>query len=97
MKVLVTGAAGFIGAFLCKKLLETTNNQIIGVDNLNDYYDVSLKEARLKMLENKNFTFIKGDISDKAFIDNLFKEYKFDIVVNLAAQAGVISLVFITS
>lgn len=89
MKVLVTGAAGFIGAFLCKKLLETTNNQIIGVDNLNDYYDVSLKEARLKMLENKNFTFIKGDISDKAFIDNLFKEYKFDIVVNLAAQAGV--------
>ena len=89
MKLLVTGAAGFIGAFLCKKLLETTNNEIIGVDNLNDYYDVSLKEARLKMLENKNFTFIKGDISDKAFIDNLFKEYKFDIVVNLAAQAGV--------
>ncbi len=89
MKVLVTGAAGFIGAFLCKKLLETTNNQIIGVDNLNDYYDVSLKEARLKMLENKNFTFIKGDISNKVFIDNLFKEYKFDIVVNLAAQAGV--------
>ncbi len=89
MKILVTGAAGFIGAFLCKKLLETTNNQIIGVDNLNDYYDVSLKEARLKMLENKNFTFIKGDISDKAFIDKLFKEYKFDIVVNLAAQAGV--------
>jgi nucleoside-diphosphate-sugar epimerase len=89
MKLLITGAAGFIGAFLCKKLLETTNNQIIGVDNLNDYYDVSLKEARLKMLENKNFTFIKGDISDKAFIDNLFKEYKFDIVVNLAAQAGV--------
>ena len=89
MKVLVTGAAGFIGAFLCKKLLETTNNQIIGVDNLNDYYDVSLKEARLKMLENKNFIFIKGDISDKTFIDNLFKENKFDIVVNLAAQAGV--------
>ena len=89
MIVLVTGAAGFIGAFLSKKLLETTNNQIIGVDNLNDYYDVSLKEARLKMLENKSFTFIKGDISDKAFIDSLFKEYKFDIVVNLAAQAGV--------
>ena len=89
MKVLVTGAAGFIGAFLCKRLLETTNNQIIGVDNLNDYYDVSLKETRLKMLENKNFTIVKGDISDKAFIDNLFKEYKFDIVINLAAQAGV--------
>ena len=82
MKILVTGAAGFIGAFLSKKLLETTDYEIIGVDNLNDYYDVSLKEARLKMLENKNFAFIKGDISDKTFIDYLFKEYKFDIVVN---------------
>ena len=89
MKVLVTGAAGFIGAFLCKKLLETTNNEIIGVDNLNDYYDVSLKEARLNMLQNKNFVFVKGDISDKAFLDKLFKEHQFDIVVNLAAQAGV--------
>ena len=89
MKVLVTGAAGFIGAFLCKKLLETTDYQIIGVDNLNDYYDVSLKEARLEMLKSKNFKFVKGDISDKPFIDNLFKENKFDIVVNLAAQAGV--------
>ena len=67
MKVLVTGAAGFIGAFLCKKLLETTDYQIIGVDNLNDYYDVSLKEARLEMLKSKNFQFVKGDISDKAF------------------------------
>ena len=89
MKVLVTGAAGFIGAFLCKKLLETTDYQIVGVDNLNDYYDVSLKEARLNMLQNKNFVFIKGDISDKAFLDKLFKEHQFDIVVNLAAQAGV--------
>ena len=89
MKVLVTGAAGFIGAFLCKKLLETTDYQIVGVDSLNDYYDVSLKEARLEMLKNKNFQFVKGDISDKAFIDKLFKENKFDIVVNLAAQAGV--------
>ena len=90
MKILVTGASGFIGAFLCKRLLETTNNQIIGVDNNNDYYDVSLKEARLEMVKGFNkFTFIKGDISDKAFIDKLFNEYKFDIVVNLAAQAGV--------
>ena len=90
MKILVTGAAGFIGAFLCKKLLETTKDDIIGLDNLNDYYDVSLKEERLKMLSSfKNFKFIKGDISDKPFIDNLFKEYKFGIVVNLAAQAGV--------
>ncbi|MCI6216634.1 MAG: SDR family NAD(P)-dependent oxidoreductase [Mollicutes bacterium] len=89
MKILVTGAAGFIGAFLCKRLLETTNDEIVGLDNLNDYYDVSLKKARLKMLENKNFKFIKGDIADKTFVDKLFNENKFDIVVNLAAQAGV--------
>ena len=90
MKVLVTGAAGFIGAFLTKRLLETTNDQIIGVDNLNDYYDVSLKDERLKMFSSfKNFSFVKGDISDKQFIDNLFKQHKFDVVVNLAAQAGV--------
>ena len=90
MKILVTGAAGFIGAFLCKRLLETTSNEIIGVDNLNDYYDVSLKEARLDMLEcHKNFSFKKGDISNKDFVDCLFDENQFDIVVNLAAQAGV--------
>ena len=90
MNILVTGAAGFIGAFLCKRLLETSNDQIIGVDNLNDYYDVSLKDARLKMLSNyRNFKFIKGDISDKAFIDKLCDEYQSDIVVDLAAQAGV--------
>ena len=90
MKILVTGAAGFIGAFLCKRLLESTNDDIIGLDNISDYYDVSLKEDRLKMLETfKNFTFIKADISDKQVIDNVFDEYKFDLVVNLAAQAGV--------
>ena len=90
MKILVTGAAGFIGAFLSKKLLETTKDEIVGVDNLNDYYDVSLKEARLKELEKfGKFIFIKGDISDKKFLDKLFEEYKFDVVVNLAAQAGV--------
>ena len=89
MNVLITGAAGFIGAFLTKRLLETTDYNIVGVDNLNDYYDVSLKDERLKMLSSKNFKFIKGDISDKAFIDKLFAEYNFDIVVNLAAQAGV--------
>ena len=88
--ILVTGAAGFIGAFLCKRLLETTNDEIAGLDNLNDYYDVSLKEARLDMLRSHDkFAFIKGDISDKVFINKLFDEYKFDVVVNLAAQAGV--------
>lgn len=88
--ILVTGAVGFIGSFLCKRLLETSKDRIIGVDNVNNYYDVSLKDARLEMLKGyKNFDFIKGDISDKPFIDKLFKEYKFDVVVNLAAQAGV--------
>ncbi len=90
MKILITGATGFIGAFLCKRLLETTNDEIVGLDNLNNYYDVSLKEARLETLKPyEKFKFIKGDISDKAFIDKLFDEYKFDKVVNLAAQAGV--------
>ena len=90
MKILITGTSGFIGAFLVKRLLETTDNQIIGVDNNNDYYDFYLKEARLEMLKGfDKFTFIKGDISDKEFIDKLFNEYKFDIVVSLAAQAGV--------
>lgn len=90
MKILVTGAAGFIGAFLCKRLLETTDDEIIGLDNLNDYYDVSLKEARLEVLKPYDkFSYIKGDISDKEFIDKLFDEYQFDVVVNLAAQAGV--------
>lgn len=90
MNILVTGAAGFIGSFLCKKLLITTNDSIIGVDNLNDYYNVSLKEERLNMLSrHKNFIFYKGDISDKGFIDELFSKYNFEIVINLAAQAGV--------
>jgi UDP-glucuronate 4-epimerase len=90
MKILVTGTAGFIGAFLCKRLLETTNDVIVGLDNINDYYDVSLKEARLNLLKPyKQFVFIKGDISNKVFVDKLFDEHRFDIVVNLAAQAGV--------
>ena len=90
MRILVTGAAGFIGSFLSKRLLEENQHEVIGVDNLNDYYEVSLKEARLAMLKPfKQFTFVKGDISDKEFIERLFSQYKFDIVVNLAAQAGV--------
>ena len=87
--ILVTGSAGFIGAFLVKRLLEDTDNQIIGLDNLNPYYDVSLKEERLRLTKNDRYTFIKGDLADKPLIDKLFDEYKFNIVVNLAAQAGV--------
>ena len=89
--ILVTGAAGFIGANLVKELIKTTDYEIIGVDNLNDYYDVALKEYRLKEIESLNgdFTFIKGNIADRALIDSLFDTYKFNIVVNLAAQAGV--------
>ena len=90
MKILVTGAAGFIGAFLCKQLLEDKNNELIGVDNLNDYYDASLKDERLKMLTcSNNFSFIKGDLSDKIFVEELFAKNEFDVVVNLAAQGGV--------
>ncbi|MFD4932123.1 GDP-mannose 4,6-dehydratase [Peribacillus butanolivorans] len=86
---LITGAAGFIGFFLSRKLLEQ-GCRVIGVDNINDYYDVNLKYDRLGQLEPYDkFTFIKGDISDKAIITSIFEEYKPNIVVNLAAQAGV--------
>ena len=86
---LITGTAGFIGFYLSKKLLEK-GCKVIGVDNINDYYDVNLKYERLEKLNPfHNFTFIKGDISDKAMIMKTFQEYKPNIVVNLAAQAGV--------
>ena len=89
--ILVTGAAGSIGANLVKELLSTTDDKIVGIDNLNTYYDVSLKEYRLKEIESLNgdFTFVKGSIADKALLDSLFETYNFNIVVNLAAQAGV--------
>lgn len=89
--VLVTGVAGFIGSNLSVKLLkEVKDIKVIGIDNMNDYYDVRLKEARLKDLRlHPNFTFIKGNIADKQLIDSLFYRYDFGIVVNLAAQAGV--------
>lgn len=86
---LITGSAGFIGFYLSKKLLGQ-GCSVIGVDNINDYYDVNLKYARLKKLKPfENFTFIKADISDKHRVMNIFEQYKPDVVVNLAAQAGV--------
>ncbi|MDD1512856.1 SDR family NAD(P)-dependent oxidoreductase [Priestia megaterium] len=86
---LITGAAGFIGYFLSKKLLEQ-GCTVIGIDNVNDYYDVKLKHTRLEQLEPYDkFKFLKIDISDKEALTNVFKEYKPEIVVNLAAQAGV--------
>lgn len=90
--VLVTGAAGFIGSNLVMELFRTIKDiNIIGIDNMNDYYDVSIKEWRLNEIEKMDgqWTFIKGDISDKETIDKIFEEYKPAVVVNLAAQAGV--------
>lgn len=88
-KILVTGAAGFIGFHLCRRLLGH-GNEVTGLDNLNDYYDVNLKLNRLKQLiGEKNFKPVKLDLGDKDGVAGLFREEKFDIVVNLAAQAGV--------
>ena len=95
--ILVTGAAGFIGSNLVKRLLHDVKDAtIIGIDNMNDYYDVSLKEWRLKELEEMNsqlstvnYQFIKGDIASKETIDDVFEKYHPQVVVNLAAQAGV--------
>ena len=90
-KILITGAAGFIGWYLAKRVCEENPKaEVIGFDSVNDYYDVKLKEYRLKDLEQyNNFTFIKGNLADKKAVDDLFKKYHPEIVVNLAAQAGV--------
>ena len=95
--ILVTGAAGFIGSNLVMELLRTTENvHIVGLDTVNDYYDVSIKDWRLAEIEKlavnysgSKWTFIKGNIADKALIEDCFTTYKFNVVVNLAAQAGV--------
>ena len=89
--ILVTGAAGFIGANLVKRLLaDVPTASIIGIDSVNDYYDVRLKEYRLiELSKNDKFTFIKGNIADKELIESVFEKYKPTVVVNLAAQAGV--------
>ena len=95
--VLVTGAAGFIGSNLVTELMKTVDTiKIVGIDNMNDYYDVSIKEYRLREIEKLaaektscEWNFIKGNIADRKLIDESFEEYKFDVVVNLAAQAGV--------
>jgi len=94
--ILVTGGAGFIGSNLIKRLFtDLKGATIVNIDNMNAYYDVSLKEYRLAQLKVESeklkvdYHFVKGSIADKALVDRLFEEYKFDVVVNLAAQAGV--------
>lgn len=89
--IFVTGASGFIGSNLCKRILkEDSECKVIGLDNMNDYYDVRIKEARLNELSGyPNYTFIKGNLADKELIDSIFSQYHPSIVVNLGAQAGV--------
>ncbi len=89
MKILVTGAAGFIGMYAARRLLDR-GDQVVGLDNLNDYYEVSLKEARLaRLTDQPGFRFVRLDLAGRAGIDRLFAEEKFDKVIHLAAQAGV--------
>ena len=92
MKVIVTGAAGFIGFHLCNSLLKK-GHKVLGIDNINSYYDRNLKKKRLKLIQNKdefkNFSFFKGEIQNELFLKDIFKSFEPNIVINLAAQAGV--------
>lgn len=89
--IFITGASGFIGSNLAKRILTTeTDTKVVGLDNMNDYYDVRIKEARLAELQKfENYTFVKGNLADKELINSIFEKYNPDIVVNLGAQAGV--------
>ena len=91
MNIFITGASGFIGSNLAKRILAAEPDiQIIGLDNMNDYYDVRIKEARLAELQSfENYTFFKGNLADKELINRIFVQYRPEIVVNLGAQAGV--------
>lgn len=92
-KILVTRVVGFIGSFLCKRLVEDDGCEVVGLDNMNSYYDPGIKEERLRMIADADkdgrFSFIRGDLADAALIERLFAENGFDVAVNLAAQAGV--------
>ena len=89
MTCFVTGVAGFIGYFLAKRLLNE-GNEVVSLDSLTDYYSIALKEERLKLLsKNRNFTFLKGKLEDTQLLEHIFSNYKVEVVVNLAAQAGV--------
>ena len=91
MVIFITGSSGFIGSNLAKRILTNEpDTKVVGLDNMNDYYDVRIKEARLEELQKfENYTFIKGNLADKALINSIFEQYHPDIVVNLGAQAGV--------
>ncbi len=97
MKILITGAAGFIGANLSKRLVEIEPEvDIVGIDSMNDYYDPGIKEYRLREIESAlsrhpgaTWRFVRGSIADRSLVDGLFREFRPEIVVNLAAQAGV--------
>lgn len=88
MKYLVTGVAGFIANRVAAQLLDA-GHTVVGIDNVNDYYDVRLKEHRLEKLEHDNFQFVRGDIEDRELLETIFDEHRFDAVINLAARAGV--------